>query len=99
MLLFAFATLSALTALINPNLSKLIIDRLIEVHNVNETLTVIFWPALLFVVNMELQHLSWRGMGYINIKIQQIIKNNVIMSTYEYVTQHSSRFFQDNLAG
>lgn len=95
----AFATLSALTALINPNLSKLIIDRLIEVHNVNETLTVIFWPALLFVVNMELQHLSWRGMGYINIKIQPIIKNNVIMSTYEYVTQHSSRFFQDNLAG
>lgn len=95
----AFATLSGLTALLNPNLSKCIINRLIEVKNVNDTLTVIFWPALLFVVSIELQHLTWRGMGYINIKIQPMIKNDLIMSTFEYVMQHSSRFFQNNLAG
>ena len=95
----ACATLSGLSALLNPNLSKFIIDRLIEVNDVNETLNVTFWPALLFVANMELQHLTWRGMGFINIKIQPIIKNNIIILTFEYVIQHSSRFFQDNLAG
>ncbi|HQS83431.1 MAG: ABC transporter ATP-binding protein [Alphaproteobacteria bacterium 16-39-46] len=90
---------SGLYGVVNSNLLKLIIDSLERVPSSNNIASAVFWPALFFIINFEIHNLSWRGIGYINKKIQPYIKNKVIRETFSYVISHSHQFFQENLSG
>ncbi|WP_341761447.1 ABC transporter ATP-binding protein [Candidatus Tisiphia endosymbiont of Thecophora atra] len=96
-----FVCLAMITGLWGPCNSLLIkymIDSL-GTSQLNNTLSIIFWLAVFFVLNFEIHNLCWRGMGYINYKFQPMIKNQIISETFGYVLQHTQQFFQDNLAG
>ena len=95
---FLLAVLTGFWAPINTLLLKNIIDTLSEVSSKNIS-SKVFWLALFFVLNFEAHNLCWRGMGYINYKLQQVVKNQLITQTLNYVHQHSYQFFQENLSG
>jgi ATP-binding cassette subfamily B protein len=92
------ALLSGFWAPLNSLFIKLLIDRLTLVPGEGATVQIV-WPAVLFVVNFEVHNLCWRGMGYINYKLQPLLKNRIISETVSRVHQHSHQFFQDRLAG
>lgn len=94
----SLALLSGLWAPLNSLFIKLIIDRLTLVPDKPGTVQIV-WPAVLFVINLEVHSLCWRGMGYINYKLQPLLKNRIISETVSRVHQHSHQFFQDRLAG
>jgi ATP-binding cassette subfamily B protein len=83
---------------INSYLIKYIIDILNKTPP-DEAISVVFWPAILFVINFEIHNLCWRATSYINCKLQPVINNKVVSKTFEYIHKASHQFFQDNLAG
>ncbi|WP_253306944.1 ABC transporter ATP-binding protein [unidentified bacterial endosymbiont] len=94
----SLALLSGLWAPLNSLLIKIIIDRLGLVSTEQATVWIL-WPAGLFVINFEVHNLCWRGMGYINYKLQPLLKNSIITETVSRVHQQSQQFFQERLAG
>ncbi len=95
----ACTIISGLYGVINSYLTKMIIDALEGVQPKDTTLGIIFWPALWLIINFEVHNQSWRAMGYINYKVQGLIKSDIISQTFHYVCKHSHQFFQDHLAG
>jgi ATP-binding cassette, subfamily B, bacterial len=93
-----FSMITGFWAPINSYLIKYIVDSLTTLQ-LNNAASLIFWPAVFFVINFEVHNFSWRGMQYLNYKFQPTIKNKIISETFEYIHKHSHRFFQDNLAG
>ena len=96
-----FILLAMITGLWPP-LNSLLLKHMIDTMSYTEpdnVLSLIFWPAVFFVLNFEIHNLCWRGVGYINYKLQPIIKNQIIEKTFSYIHQHSHQFFQDNLSG
>lgn len=93
------AMISGLYEIINLNLTKTIINLLENTAYPEDIISLLLPPAILLVINFEVQSLTWRGMGYINYKVQPVIKSNIISQTFAYVCKHSHQFFQDNLAG
>lgn len=91
-------TISGLHGTINAYLIKRIIDLLGAVNSENVA-SIISLPIILFILNGELNNLSWRGVGFINYKIQPNIKNDIINETFNYISKHSDKFFQNNLTG
>jgi ATP-binding cassette subfamily B protein len=83
---------------LNSLLIKHIIDSLSDSPQ-GDVFALIFWPAVFFVLNFELHNLCWRGMGYINCRLEPVVKNQIISETFEYIHKHTPQFFQDNLAG
>jgi ATP-binding cassette subfamily B protein len=83
---------------LNSLLIKHIVDSLSDSPQ-GDVFTLMFWPAIFFILNFELHNLCWRGMGYINYKLVPVIKNQIISETFEYIHKHTPQFFQDNLAG
>lgn len=87
----------------NSLLMKHMIDCLnssqIDPSQASSIASLIFWPAVLFVLNLETHNLCWRAMGYLNYKYQPVIKNQIIRETFGAVHKHAHQFFQDNLAG
>jgi len=100
-IIICFILLAMITGIWGP-FNSLLIKYMIDAlgfSQPNNVLPLIFWPAVLFVLNFEVHNLCWRGMGYINYKLQPIIKNQIIKEAFTYVHQHTPQFFQDNLAG
>jgi len=97
----ALAMATGLWGPFNSLLMKYIIDCLNanSVSQASDIASLIFWPAVLLVLNHEAHNLCWRGMGYLNYKYQPAIKNQVIAETFGAVHKHTHQFFQDNLAG
>ncbi len=98
---FIFIFLCMMTGLwapINNYLIKYMIDFL-STRQVDDTLSPLFWAALLFVINFEVHNLGWRATGYLNYKFEPVIKNTMIKEIFGYVQGHTHQFFQDNLAG
>lgn len=96
-----FACLAMATGLGVP-FGSLLIRHIIDSLNTTEidnTMALVFWPAVLFVVNFEMHNLCWRGLGCLNCKFQPVIKNQIIRETFGYVHKHTHQFFQDHLAG
>lgn len=101
LLIAFFIILSIIVGLYSP-FSNLLIKHVIDTLSnpqQNNISNIIFWPAVFFVLNLEAHNLSWRAMGYINYKLEPVIKNQIISETFEYVHKHTPQFFQDNLAG
>ncbi len=90
--------ITGLWAPFNSLLIKHMIDTMSSTPS-DDILSLIFWPAAFFVLNFEIHNLCWRGMGYINYKLQPVIKNQIIKDTFGHVHQHTPQFFQDNLSG
>lgn len=97
-LLIFFAAITGIWAPVNSYLIKYIIDAL-GVSQLSSLTSIIFWPAILFIINFETHNLSWRVMAYLNYKFQPLIKNQIISETFVYVHKHAHQFFLDNLAG
>ncbi len=93
------AMVSGLYGVFNSVLLKVVIDSLDQMAEASTIMSVIFWPALFFVINFEVHNLTWRGIAFINGKVQPVIKNNIISETFAYVCKHSHRYFQDTLSG
>ncbi len=93
------AMISGLYGVVNSYLTKMIIDALEGVPAKDTTLAVIFWPALWLVINFEIHNQTWRAMGYVNYKIQGLVKSTIISQTFSYVCQQSHQFFQEHLSG
>lgn len=94
-----FAIISGLYGIINSNLMKIIIDSLESNTDTKNIFSIVLWPAIFFIINFEIHNLTWRAIGYINYKIQPVIKNNIIDQAFAYINQHSHQYFQENLAG
>ncbi len=97
----AFACLAMLTGLWSP-FTSLLIQHMVDTLNhaqLDNVISLIFWPAILFVLNFEVHNLCWRGMGYLNYKLEPVLKNQIISETFNYIHSQSHQFFQDNLAG
>jgi ATP-binding cassette subfamily B protein len=90
---------AGICVILQPNLSKVIIDRLVNLHESSDMTFSIFLPAILFIANLELHNACWRGIDYINYKTQPLIKASVFNNAMSYVMQHSPYYFQRNLAG
>ncbi len=100
LLFIFFSIITGFWALINSYLLKYIVDSLNTLQlNIDNTASIIFWPALFFIINFEIHNISWRGISYLNYKYQPVIKNKIISETFEYVHKHAHQFFLDNLAG
>lgn len=83
---------------INSYLLKIIINSL-SVARSSNVVHLVFWPAVFFIVNLQVHELGWRGTSYIIYKFQPIIKNKIIQETFNYIHQQAHQFFQDNFAG
>lgn len=92
------AIITGLWAPINSILIKIMIDTLNAQSN-NMDVSVIFWPAILFIANFEVQNMAWRGLSYFNYIYEPMIKNNMIRQCFSYIHKHTHQFFQDNLSG
>lgn len=63
-------------------------------------LDLLTWPAVLVVVNfIAFDNITWRSIGYINYRLQPVIKKHIISETLNFVLDSSHQFFQDNLSG
>ena len=50
-----------------PPLNSLLLKHMIDTMSYTEpdnVLSLIFWPAVFFVLNFEIHNLCWRGVGY-----------------------------------
>lgn len=57
-------------------------------------------PAALLVVNfIVFDNITWRTIGYLNLRFQPIIKYAIVNETFEFVLGASNQFFHDNLSG
>ncbi len=100
MLLFLLTTvLLGINSPINAFLLRYIIDTLNKFDNFNFTFQTIFFPILFFVLNDILHNLSWRIITFVQIKVAPVVKNKIISNLFDYVHQHSVKFFQENLSG
>lgn len=58
------------------------------------------YPLLLIVLNfIVFDNITWRSIGYINYKLEPVIKNKIISEMLNSVLSSSHQFFQDNLSG
>lgn len=94
-----FSSLVGLHTLLNSYLIKRMIDSLTEIEEQALMLRAIVYPALLIVVNLEINNLLWRAINYINLKITPIVKNRVIDHMFSYVHSQSHQFFHNTLSG
>jgi ATP-binding cassette subfamily B protein len=98
--LLALACLSGVYGTVNSYLTKVLIDEVARSGDHAENLLqVTFLPALLLIINYEVQNIAWRGVNYFSLKTLPRIKNSVIETVFSYVHKHSFRFFQDNFSG
>jgi ATP-binding cassette subfamily B protein len=89
---------TGLWAPFNSLLIKYMIDS-VELATEDNVLSLVFVPAVLFVLNYEIHNICWRAMGYLNYKYEPVIKNQIISETFGHIHKHTYQFFQDNLAG
>lgn len=58
------------------------------------------FPLLLIILNfIVFDNITWRSIGYINYKLEPVIKNKIISEMLNSVLASSHQFFQDNLSG
>lgn len=98
--IIGLSVLSGCYATVNAYLMKVLIDDVSKISVTEaDLLTIVFWPALLFIINYEIHNLSWRGIQYINIKTGPKIQNQITQEMFSYAEKHSYRYFQDNFSG
>lgn len=98
--LLALACLSGVYGTVNSYLTKVLIDEVARLGDHSENLLKItLLPAILLIINYEVQNIAWRGVNYCSLKTLPKIKNNVIETVFAYVHKQSFRFFQDNFSG
>ena len=83
----------------NSTLLKIIIDTLSDIETFSNIPRLLFWPSILFLLNLIIYDFSWRGVNIINLKIQPLIKNDITQYAFSYVGKQSYQFFQNNFAG
>lgn len=83
-----------LTNSIDNFLKKILIDKLN--NSQNENIWLIF-GGLITVFSAN--HIGWRSLNLIEIKIAPIIKNQIIQYSFDYLHKQSFAFFQNNLTG
>lgn len=94
-----FSVILGISGFVNSYLTKIIIDSLVELSDKTLLSEAIFWPAIFVVLYMELYSISWRVIDYIQLKINPVIRNNIIENALNYVHNQSQSFFQNNLSG
>lgn len=63
-------------------------------------IALLAWPVALVVINfIVFDNITWRSLGFINYKLQPVIKKQIIRETFRFVLHGSHQFFQDNLSG
>ena len=79
-------------------LIKHLINRLPEV--INGDINTLVFPASLVVLNFIIfDNVTWRSIWSIRAYFSPRILNDIISQCTDYVLQHSSQFYQDNLSG
>lgn len=85
---------------ISPYLLKLIIDGVNQQTNYpNQLLNVILWPAIFYASMSVLLNLTFRIYDWTCLILFPKIKTDIIMGTFNYLSQHSYNYFQENFAG
>lgn len=92
------ATCTGFWSPFNSMLIKHIINMLSSSHT--ENIAMLKLPAILLVLNFIIfDNFTWRSIGYINCKLQPLIKNQIINKTFNYVLGSSHQYFNDTLSG
>ena len=76
---------------------KLLID--LFTQNVQITAVMAFWPVFLFIFANVLLETCWRIHNFAAWRSMPYIMQDVMNKVYDYVSNHSYQFFQNNLTG
>jgi len=94
-----FAILAGLWMVLNSILIKVIVDTLTLAPSNTDTLQLLFWPSILFILNLISFDIFWRCHDLVNYKIQPLIKNDIIEYSFAYMGKQAYQFFQNNFTG
>jgi len=93
---FFFAILISLT----PFLMKLIIDEVVAYTGTSSGLLSIVWvPAVLFVLAYQAMDLSWGMFDFFKMKTLPKVRADIINRLFAYLQEHSYSYFQKNFTG
>lgn len=93
------AIISGTWNIFNALLLKLIINTVsTDPDNINIEKTLL-WPGLLFLINLQVHDLTWRGTSFISYRIQALFKNDIISYSFEYMCKQPHQYFQNNFSG
>lgn len=76
---------------------KLLLDILTTVENF--TYMDLLYPIVLFISVQLLINIVWRISNIVEWKIEPIVRQNIVITSYNYVQHHSYKFFLDNFPG
>jgi len=95
----AFAILSGLWVVFNSILIKVIVDTLTQATSDTNTMQLLLWPSILFLLNLISFDIFWRCHDFVNYKVQPLIKNDIIEYSFSYIGKQAYQFFQNNFSG
>lgn len=93
------AALSGLYGATHSYLLKVIINILNSLPSSSAVYAMLILPIAAILIASELHQLAWRAISYINLKVTPNVKNNILVTTENYVLQHARSFFHDNPTG
>lgn len=94
-----FAVLSGLWSVLNAVLIKVIVDTITLATSDKDTLQILLWPSILFLLNLLSFDIFWRCHDFVNYRVQPLIKNDIIEHSFSYIGKQAYQFFQNNFAG
>lgn len=97
-----FISMAIALGLMNPissYLTKIIIDNLSQFNINHELIKKTIWTLIFLMTIFAANHLYWRILNFIQLKIAPEIKNNIINYLFNYIHNQSYSFFQNNLSG
>jgi ATP-binding cassette subfamily B protein len=101
--LFGFFFLSVVWAIemsLSPYLLKVMIDDVVKFsQNKSQLISVIWIPAVLYVMMSMLLNVNSRLYDYINLRLNPEIKSAINKDMFIYLMHHSHAFFQSHFAG
>jgi len=97
---FFVALFWAIEMSLSPYLLKVIIDAVVKFSQTpSKLLSIITFPAFLYISMSFLLDLNFRLYDYINLRLHPAIKSAMQQDMFAYLLNHSHRFFQDMFAG
>ncbi len=76
---------------------KLFLDMMTKVPQV--TYVDLLLPITLFVMTQVIFSVVWTISDIAELKTEPYVRRSILLQSYDYVTHHSYRFFQDNFTG
>lgn len=95
-----FVLFEALVPAANAYLLKMLLDGVIATeNNLNQLLTVILVPVILYIGVQVLMNVVYSTYRYAHLQFYPKIKSDIAGTIHHYLSQHSYQFFSENFSG